>query len=325
MLALNTAIGLALIFLWLQFVDVGQIFLTLSQTNLSYLILVFIFLFFSIFIRSLRFKIFLSKIKRIKFSDLLFLNGVAMLFNFYIPIRAGEIAKGIYLNTQYGLPLSKSLVWVFLDRFLDFLVVLLLSGVLLLIIPTSLSINFITIIIIILSLALLVTYLAIFNKDFAQKLVKFLINLLIFKNIKIYFERFSSFILDSFTILNRKPIDLFSLLFLTILAYATDAAIWYFTFLAISYPQPFINMYLGQLLSALTYLIPAAPGYVGSAEASGLLIFSGVFGLEPNLASAMVVLFHILTAVFILIFGIISVYFLKIDLRMILKKALHRS
>ncbi len=240
------------------------------------------------------------------------------MLNFFIPIRAGEIAKGVYLNTKYGLPLGKSIIWIFLDRFVDFLVGLLFAGVLLLVVPTALSITFITIIIIILISALLIII-------FARKIVKFLRPLLIENHIKLYFDRLTAFILDSFSILDRHPKDLFLMVVITILAYGADAAIWYFSFAALSLPQSFMKMYLGQLLSALTYLIPAAPGYIGSAEASGLLILSGVFGLETSLASAMIVLFHILSAVFILIFGLISIFSLKMDLGAILKKALNRS
>ena len=248
-----------------------------------------------------------------------------MMLNFFIPIRAGEIAKGVYLNNRYQLNLGKSVIWIFLDRFVDFLVVLLLAGVLLAVIPTSLSIIVIKIIIIILFLALLLTYLAVFQLDFARKIINFLRSYLIIKSIKIYFERLTSFILESFSILDRHPKDLILMSLITILAYGADAAIWYFTFTALGFDQNFWKMYLGQLLSALTYLVPAAPGYVGSAEASGLLILSGVFGINANLSSAMIVLLHILTAVFVIIYGTVSVFSLKIDLGVILQKALKRS
>ena len=83
-------------------------------------------------------------------------------------------------------------------------------------------------------------------------------------------------------------------------------------------------MYFGQLLSALTYLIPAAPGYVGSAEASGSLILSGILGIDNNLASAMIVLTHVSTAIFVIIYGLVSIFNLKIDLGFILKKTFKR-
>lgn len=248
-----------------------------------------------------------------------------MMLNFFIPIRAGELAKGIYLNTKYGLHLGKSVIWMFIDRFVDFLVVLVMAAILFFIIPTSLNITFIIIITIIFFIGLFLTYLMIYQATFAKKLFKFLSYLLIEKHVKIYFERFSQFILEAFVVLRRHPRDLTLMVLITVLAYAADGAIWYFTFLALGHGQNFINMYLGQLLSALTYLIPAAPGYIGSAEASGLVILSGVFGMDPNLASSMTVLFHILAALFVLIFGLISIYSLKISLGVILKKALGRK
>lgn len=322
---LNSLLGLVLILIWLRFVDVRKIFETISKVELFSLLPVFLFMLLSLAIRAIRLKIFLREIKKIPLLDLIFLNGVALMLNFFIPIRAGEIAKGVYLNTRFGLPLAKSVIWVFLDRFLDFLVVLVLAIGLFFIIPTSLNITFITILIIIFSIALILTYLAIFQVNFIQKIVNFLRLLLIERNIKIYFERFSNFVLDSLIILKRHPRDLILLTVITVLAYGVDGAIWYFTFISLGAPQEFLKMYLGQLLSALTYLIPAAPGYIGSAEASGLLILSGVFGIATNLASAMIVLFHILSALFVLVFGLISVFILKIDLGVILKKALGKG
>lgn len=323
---INTVLGVVLIFIWLRFVNVREVFSTISsKVEVVSLLPVFLFMLASPLIRAIRLQIFLGEIKKIPLGNLIFLNGVAMMLNFFIPIRAGEIAKGVYLNTHFDLPLGKSVIWIFLDRFLDFLVVLLLAILLLLAVPTALSITFIKIITIILLLSLVLTYLMVYQPTFAAKLFKFLSNLLIVNHIKRYFERIYTFFLESFVVLRRHPKDLIILTLVTILAYGADAAIWYFTFISLGVTQDFFKMYLGQLLSALTYLIPAAPGYVGSAEASGLLILSGVFSIEPNLSSAMIVLLHILSAVFMLIFGLVSVFNLKLDLGLILRKALKRG
>lgn len=320
----NTLLGITLILIWSRFVDLQQIISTISGVNFIYWGWVFLFMLLSLTIRAIRLKIFLSEIKKISLKDLIFLNGVAMMLNFFIPIRAGEIAKGVYLNTHYKLDLKKGIIWVFLDRFVDFLAVLLLTGLLLNFVPTTIPSKFKLTVTALFIIAMLITYLFVFQINFTKKMINFLKGLLIDKNIKIYFDKFSSFILDSFSILDRHPKELTAMILLTILAYGADAAIWYFTFTSLGFPQDFGRMYLGQLLSALTYLVPAAPGYVGSAEASGLLILSGVFGINNNLASAMTVLFHILSAVFVLIFGLISVFSLKIDLGVILNKALKR-
>lgn len=320
----NAILGLVLIYIWFRFVDLDQILQTLSKVSPVSLIPVFIFMLLSPILRAVRLQIFLSEIKKIPLKSLILLNGAALLFNFFIPIRIGEIVKGVYLNREYQLDLGKSILWIFLDRFVDFLAVLLLATVLFFIVPTSLSIMFITVIIVILSLGLGLTYLAIFKPDFSQKIIDFVQPFLIEKHIKIYFVRFSNFILKSFKILDRHPKDLALMILITFLAYGADAAIWYFTFMAVGAPQDYLKMYLGQLLSALTYLIPAAPGYIGSAEASGLLILSGIFGIGTNIASAMIVLFHIASAVFVIVFGLTALFSLKINLGVILNKALKR-
>lgn len=324
---INTLIGLGLVFIWLRFVSLDEIIRSISKVNPLSILPVLIFIFVSQVLRSVRLKIFLHPVKKIRLTDLVFLNGAATMLNFLIPIRAGEIAKALYVSKNYDIPLKKALVWIFLDRFIDFFAVLALVGPLLLFIPTKLPINiiFITVGYSLLITVIFLLYLALYKANIFQKILNFLMQLLILNIIKIYFERISKFILESFSIFKRKPHELGLISLVTAGAYGSDAAIWYFTFLALDSTQDFIKMYLAQLLSALTYLIPAAPGYVGSAEASGLLIFSGVFGVEPNLASAMTVLFHVVTAVFVICFGIVSIYFLKIDLGEILRKVLRKS
>lgn len=322
---LNTLIGIILIVVWSRFVDLKQIISTLSTVNLFYLGPVFLFMLISPVLRAVRLKIFLAEIKKINLKDLIFLNGVAMCLNFFIPIRAGEIAKGVYLNTHYKLELGKSVIWIFLDRFVDFLAVLMFASLLLNFVPTQLPSTFKITLATVFILTLAIAYLGIFKVNLARKIVKILKPLLIEKHIKIYFDRFTSFVLDSFSILNRHPKDLALMIIITILSYVADAMIWYLIFIALGFPQDFGKMYLGQLLSALTYLVPAAPGYVGSAEASGLLILSGIFGINSNLSSAMIVLFHIISAVFVIVYGLISIFSLKIDLELILNKALKRG
>lgn len=319
--AINSLIGLVLIIIWLQFVDVNEIFKLVSRVNFSLLLGIAVSMLLSISIRALRLKIILSGVIKIPLQDLIFLNGVSGMLNFLIPIRAGEIIKGVYLNKRYQIHLGKSFIWIFLDRFLDLLAVLVLIPPLLLIIPTSLSINFIKIITVILAATLSLSYLAIYKPYFALKISKFLSIFLIFDSIKKYFDTFFNFLLESFVVLKREPKEFLLISFLTVFSYVADCLTWYFAFLSLSAPQDFLKLYLAQLLSALTYLIPAAPGYVGSAEASGLLIFSGVFNIEPNLASAAIVLFHLVAAVFIICFGTLSLYSLKLELGDLLKKA----
>ncbi|QQG43115.1 MAG: flippase-like domain-containing protein [Candidatus Daviesbacteria bacterium] len=324
-IAVNTLIGLFLIWIWLKFVNLGEIGQILSKIELQYLGLIFLMMFLSPAIRAVRLKFFLKPVKNLPIKDLIFLNGFATLLNFVIPLRAGEIAKGVYLQQNYDLPLGKAVIWIFLDRFIDFLVILFLISIFSFKIITNLPDNFIFISSLLFIGTLTLTYLFIYKSGFLRKIFQFLSYLLIVGIIKIYFERFLNFLIETFTLLKRKPGEMLLFIFLSVLAYGVDGAIWYYSFLSLGSLQNFGQMYFGQLLSALTYLIPAAPMYVGSAEASGLLILSGILGIKPSLASAMIILLHLLTAVFVIIFGLVSLYLLKLDLGLILKKALKRT
>jgi len=314
-LKIITRIILILVFVWLKFVNIDEILKTLSKVNPISLLPIFFFFILANAIRSLKLKIFLQSVKNISFRQLFFINGVAIMLNFLIPIRAGEVAKGVYLSQNYNLPMAKSLVWIFLDRFIDFVVVFIAAAVVLFIIPTSLGLNFALISALVAAVLLLITYLIVYKHNSAQKLFDFFENLLILPVLKRLFHKITGYFLETFQVLKRPPKDLFLIFFLAVLAYFSDAAIWVYTFSAIGVGEDIFKMFLAQLLSALTYLIPAAPGYVGSAEASGLLIFSGVFGIDANIASSMIVLFHVCAAIFVIAFGFISLQVIKFDLQ----------
>lgn len=324
-LLINTLIGASLVFVWLRFVNIEEILSVLSSTNFLFVLPIVFFTVFTPAVRAIRLRILLSKIADIPMKDLIFLNGMALMLNFLIPIRAGEIAKALYLNQTYQLPFAKSLAWIFFDRFLDFMFVLIAAGVLLFFIPTSLPVFFSVVLFLIGLSAFAITYLMIFHVKFSERIFKFIGNLLIFDKFKKTFEKIHVFFLDITSVMKLSPHKYTQILVITIVSYLGDGLVWYFAFLAVAQQTSIIKMYLAQLLSALTYLIPAAPGYVGSAEASGLLILSGVFGYDQNISSAIIVLFHVCIIVGIPIYGIVSIYGLKIDLTSILKKSIEKG
>lgn len=322
---INSIIGGVLVFVWLQFVDIYEIIAVLSQVNIWYLVPIFFFLFVSPAVRAYRLQILLQKTAKISVKDLIFLNGISVLFNFFIPIRGGEIAKGIYLNQTYNLPIAKSLAWIFLDRFIDFAAVLLIAALLLFLLPHNLPTTFPLILLVIATGIIFVAVLMTVKTDIAKILFNFCSHLLLFGFMKQSFEKLYEFFLEILSILRLSVKNWCIVIIMTILGYAADGFVLFFGFQAVGEYQPYLKMYAAQLLAALTYLIPAAPGYVGSAEASGLLVYSGVFGINSLMASAAVVLIHLATLVFIVCYGVISIYGLKINLALTFKKVLKRE
>lgn len=322
-LLINTSIGVVLILIWLQFVDIGQIAKVLKTAKPTPLFFALLFVAIASVLRTVRLKLLLSQYN-LPLRELIPLQFVSQFLSFFIPIRAGEIAKSIYLSSQFSLPLGKSIVWILIDRFLDFWVNLLLVGTLILFVSTNLPVNFKYILFSILAVFTTLAMVAVLSSKFAHKLIDILNKILIFPKLRQIFITTSSTIIEGFEVLRRDPSELFIIVLLTILAAIGDSMIWFFALRAINVDLEFLKIVLGNLLSALTFMIPAAPGYVGSAEAAGLAVFGGILGLDPTIASAGTVLTHILSALALLIFGIASLYFLKFDLNLVWRKILRK-
>jgi uncharacterized membrane protein YbhN (UPF0104 family) len=72
---------------------------------------------------------------------------------------------------------------------------------------------------------------------------------------------------------------------------------------------PYAIVITGYALFALTFLVPGAPGYIGSMEAFGSLVFSAL-GVGVELAASAVVLFHALNALMLGVVGGLSMWVL---------------
>lgn len=240
-----------------------------------------------------------------------FLNFLNQFVSFIIPIRAGEIVKSVYLS-GYDIPLSKSVLWVLIDRFLDFWVNLTMTTFLLYIVVTNFASN-LRIIFLLIWLGFSIAALIIFiSRKFAAKLVSIFL--------PDFFRKVSLNIIEGFSILERSPLELLIIVMITVLAVVSDGLMWGSAFISLGVNLGPLKTILGSLLAALTFLIPAAPGYVGSAEAGGLAVYTGVLGVEANLASSATVLLHILTLIALPIMGLMALYVLKFNLGLVWKR-----
>lgn len=101
--------------------DIGKIGDIYKIIELAYMIPILSILIFSIFLRSLIQKLLLDSIGikiSIKESFFLFCSGLAMVIT---PGGSGQMIKSHFINQNYGVPISKSLPLVFVERFNDFL------------------------------------------------------------------------------------------------------------------------------------------------------------------------------------------------------------
>lgn len=321
---INTLVGAVLVYFWFKLIDFKAVLAQISQVNPLFLVPVVATFVAAAALRSFRLKILLANPK-ISFLSLVKLNFLSQLLSFTIPIRAGEVAKGVYLNTAYEIPFAKAVIWIFLDRFLDFWLTIITAFILLLIIPTQLPVNIVSNI----SVMVLVFSFGLIIVSAFPQIVRFFVKIInffaVFPRLKKIFISLGEFVIECTSFLKRGFRETSMLLSLTFLALVTEAFGWYLLFKLFFSSVDFLKMLLGSLLTALTYLIPAAPGYVGSAEASGLAVFTYGLGFDKTVVSASTVLMHALTLLYMLIFGVLSLYLLKFDLKSVFRKILQKK
>jgi len=323
-IGINTAIGVVLIYFWLQLVDVEEILHALESFNPLILIPTILLMAAATISKAIRFKILLSKVVKIPSFKIISLTFLSQLLSFTIPIRLGELTKGVYLSTEYGLHFGKAVVWVFVDRFLDFWAVLGLSLILLLVVPTNLPQEVTLTLFAAVFVASVMVVLIVLKPEFFKKIAEMLSGLLVFKVLKEKFLAFSNFIIECFSLLRGSPRRNLTVFLLTILGTLMEGLSWFVVLTAFIPGLSIFKAWLGSMLNSLSFIIPAAPGYVGSAEAAGLAVFSYGLGLDKTFVSAATIVIHGLSLVFILGTGIYGLYMLKFNLGLVWKKILRK-
>lgn len=318
-LFVNTLVGVLLILLWGKTVDLSQVLSRLSVVNFWVAVPFTLFFALSAALKALRLKILLSDFK-ITFLNILTLNFFAQLLSFFIPLRLGEVTKGVYLSNQFQMPFTKSLIWVLLDRFIDFWTVLVMALILLTLVPTQLHPNLKVLLpFLVAGLTIGVVVVVYFSK-LAKSLADLFSYVFVVPFLRRLFLKLSGFMIETAGFLRKKPGETFLIVALTFSAILVDSCGWFVLFLSLERDTEFVKVLTGSVVQTLTFLVPAAPGYVGSIQAYAVAIYGYGLGFDVVMVSVVAVLMNMLTLFSILIFGVSSLYFLKFDMGQVWKK-----
>ena len=311
---INTLIGVGLIYLWLQFVDVGDIMSKISQTNPLTILWVGLCLTFSTFLRAVRLWLILDN-KLLSLSQVSFLTYISSFLSFIIPIRAGEITKGVYISNQAHMGIPKALIISFIDRLIDFIVVITLLGVLLVLIPTGVPGNIAQLIGVLVVLMLACLIMVVYYPEVIKKIVAVVLKLIFIKKVKQLLGNVIHYLIDAFKILRVSPQKQLLIFGVSGTSWIFESLAWFLVLQSLGLAGlSFPYIILGTMLMSLSFILPAAPGYLGSLQAAGLLIFGYWLGFDKSIISAATVLMHLSIVIYILVVGIGSLYLLKFDL-----------
>ncbi|MEW6567779.1 MAG: lysylphosphatidylglycerol synthase transmembrane domain-containing protein [Chloroflexota bacterium] len=306
---LQTGLGLALLAGWLWVVDLDQVWMTLMQAQLPLILLAVLVLLVSGVLRTVRWRLILRPIVLVRLRDLWFIVVTSNMVNFVVPLRTGELARGLLLRHRHGTSIATSLATVVVDRAFDLAAVVAIGAVGALT-RTGLGKGTSAVLagglILLLGFAVFVL-LAVWARRGGREAVRRLLPRSIGDRFRLRAEQVLERFVLGIAVIRRRPPEVAWVMAISLAAAVLDAVAYFCLVLSLGGEAELLLVILGYSLFSLTFLIPAAPGYVGSAEVYGSLVF-GAVGLSTGLAASSVVLHHALTSVFLFGFGALGLW-----------------
>ena len=321
-LGVQTAFGLALLWLWLRTVSLPEI---LAHAHVhswwAVALMVVLFLVTSL-IRARRWLLLLRPLAPVGMVRAFAMNAAGGLLNYVLPIRSGDAARAWWLWRRHRIPAGSALATIVIDKACDLAAVaLFLAG--LEVVALSGAVNAprglagAAALAIALLAAVLGTALAgpgIARSSLARRLIP---------------ARFASAIAGQVFAFRAGARGLWTpqltarLAGLTVLALVIDAFNFTLLFIAVGISVPPLKAMAAYPALLLSFAVPAGPGYLGNLEVAGALVLGGGLGLAAGVAAGAIVLYHALTAAYALTLGVLS-FFLVGGRRDVRKKGTRR-
>ena len=314
-IALGGAIALLLIMAFLRLVDLPSVYRRLQHLNIGLALLCGLVFLSAYAVRALRWRWFL-KPYHVSVPRAVAIYQVAIFINWLLPVRGGELAKSLLLRRLQAIPVSRSLPTVTVDKAMDLvpavaLLILLpfaqihLSRLLWLLLLSALAC---------LGLGIGVLALASWRRHTALALLARL-TVRLPDRLRQPIQPFLVQFIDALLALVARPRLLLITTAYTAVAVCLDALFCLLAFRAVGADVTFPVALYGYTFYNLAFILPTPPGQIGSNELIGLLVFSGLFGMNRSAVAASFLFAHPWTALLMTGSGLLSLAAMGLTLR----------
>jgi uncharacterized protein (TIRG00374 family) len=266
-------------------------------------------------VRALRWRWFLSPY-RVSVPKAIAIYQVAIFVNWLLPVRGGELVKCLLLRRLNGIPISRSLPSVTMDKFMDLLPAVFLVA-LLPFVPMHLGrpLWFLLVFVLcIVCFGVAVLALAVWRRSSAMALISLTTRWLpgrARRKVEPFVARF----VDALLSLVTQPRLMLTAGAYTLVAVLLDATFCLLAFQVVGASLSFPVVLFGYTFFNLAYVLPTPPGQIGSNELIGLLVFSGMLGINRSAVAAMFLFSHPWTALLMVVSGVVSLSAMGVSLR----------
>jgi uncharacterized protein (TIRG00374 family) len=314
--------GAMLIVVFLRLVNVSAVSRRLGHLSIGFALLCGVAFLGAYVVRAMRWR-YLLRPCEVTARRVIAIYQVATFLNWLLPVRGGELAKSLLLRRSNGIPVSRSLATVSMDKAMDLLpavglpallpfVHLHLGRALWLLLLSALAVVVV---------GVLVLGLASWRRERALALLTRPLAKVLPGGARQRLEPFVVLFVDTLLTLVRQPRVLLVAAAYTAAAVGLDALFCLLAFRAVGVAVALPVVVYGYTFYNLAFILPTPPGQVGSNELVGLLIFSGLFGVDRSGVGAMFLFSHPLTAVLMTASGLLCLSVMGLTLRGALRLA----
>src|SRR3982075_2317216 len=303
--ALQTSIGLVLLWLWLRTVSLTEVLSHARVHSWWPVVLMIVLFLLTSLIRARRWLLLLRPLAPVGMVRAFAMNSAGGLLNYVLPIRSGDAARAWWLWRRHRVPAGSALATIVIDKACDLTAVAVVLAALEIVALTG-AINAprgllgaaalaVALLAAVLGTAVLGPRLA--RSWIARRLLP---------------ARFASVIAGQAFAFRAGARGLWTpplawrLAALTVLALVIDAFNFTLLFAAVGISVPPLKAMAAYPALLLSFAVPAGPGYVGNLEVAGSLVLGGGLGLSSAVAAGAIVLYHAITAGYALVLGLLG-------------------
>jgi glycosyltransferase involved in cell wall biosynthesis/uncharacterized membrane protein YbhN (UPF0104 family) len=306
-LGLQTAFGLALLWLWLRTVSLPEV-ASHARVHSWWPVLVMLLLFLlTSVIRARRWLLLLRPLAPVGMVRAFAMNAAGSLLNYVLPIRSGDAARTWWLWRRHRVPAGSALATIVIDKACDLAAVaLILAGLEVVALTGAISAPRGLIGAAAFAIALLSGVLgtALIGPRVARSpLARRLLPARIASGLAGQAFAFRAGARGLWT-----PALAARLAWLTALAMVIDAFNFTLLFAAVGINVPVLKAMAAYPALLLSFAVPAGPGYLGNLEVAGSLVLVGGLGLDAAVAAGAIVLYHGVTAATALVLGLLGLF-----------------
>jgi uncharacterized protein (TIRG00374 family) len=319
-MAVGLSVGVILLLLFLRLVRLNAVMHRLDRLNVPIALLSGVVFLSAYAVRALRLRRFLAP-DEVPARRVIAIYLIAVFLNWLLPIQGGELAKSFMLRHTDGIPVSRSLPAVSVDKAMDLLPAVALLAAM----PfTGLHLSrTLWVLLLLASVAMFagcaIIALASWRRDRALSSLSRMLALVVPARLIGRVQPFVEEFLDRLLTLVRDPRLLLTAAVYTGVAASLDALFCFLAFLAVGASVSFPVVLFGYTLYNLVYILPTPPAHLGTNEVVGVLIFSGVFGVSRSAVGAMFLFSHPWTALLMTTSGLICLRAVGLNIRSALK------